>query len=136
MIMKNSRLNFHHLTIGRIGIYQILGSNPLPHQAKYPMWIISLNPYINYFCIKSVNGKWEILDFIDSLTIMPLANVSQFQITPPLGQVFYVNYFNQSIHLPHFVKSLTGRWERLDYRFFNNYTPSICHLISNPTAYK
>lgn len=128
--MKNSKLNFHRRTVGRIRTRHILNSKPLPLQAQYTLWTISLNPYINYLCIKSVNGKWEMLNFTDPLIIMPLANVSQFQATCPLGQIFYAYYSNQLILLPPFFKSLED--ERSDYRFCNNHTPGICHLIFKP----
>lgn len=128
--MKNSKLNFHHGTVGRITTCHILDSKPLPLQAQYTMCTMSLNPYINYLCIKSVNGKWELLNFTDPLIIMPLANVSQFQTTCPLGQIFYVNYSSQLIPLPPFFKSLED--ERSDYRFCNNHTPGVCHLIFKP----
>lgn len=128
-------LNF--LAIGRIGIHQTLGSKPFPHQASYPIWIILLTPYINYLCIKLVHGKWELLDFTDSSIIRFLADVSQFQITPPLGQVFPVNYFSQSIHLAPFCQITSWKMKEIRLHwFFNNHTPSLCHIIANPAAYK
>lgn len=49
-----------------------------------------------------------------------------FKITPPLGQLFYVNFFNTSKSLSPFIKSFSERQERVD---------NTDYLIITPPAY-